>query len=164
MIVNPKTLLDTHLFNYSPENVQPNSYDLRTEKVYKICGGLTLYKDGGKDLPRYQEITSHLGFFTLFPGTLYQVEAAETVSVPENMCGVSIMRSSMAKSGASGEVGLYDSGYVGSLGMTVRVSHLCRVEAGASVAQVIFFEADSAHLYQGLYQSPDWRSIQQNEK
>lgn len=159
MIVDPKQLLDVVLFDYDEKNVQPNSYDLRTDTIFEIQGGVTLYADGSKDLPTYRPLTAPGGFFTLWPDTLYQVEAFERVEVPDDLCGISIMRSSMAKSGASGEVGLYDSGYKGSLGMTVRVKHQCRIQHKASIAQVLFFNASSSRLYEGIYQDPDWRIL-----
>lgn len=156
MIIDPSSLLEKHLFDYDPKNCQPNSYDLRTGAIFEICGGVTLYADGGKDLPQYKRVPTSQNFFTLFPGVLYQVEALERVEMPEDLCGISIMRSSMAKSGASGEIGLYDSGYKGSLGMTVRVQHLCRIEYAASVAQILFMTADTSCLYEGEYLDSQW--------
>lgn len=159
MILDPSHLKDIVLFNYNEKSFQPNSYDLQTWAVYEICGGVTLYADGSKELPEYRATEPEDGFFTLVPDVLYQVEAHETVKMPHNICGISIMRSSMAKSGASGEIGLYDSGYQGSLGMTVKVKHECRIQEGASIAQVLFFGAMSSHLYEGEYLNADWRKI-----
>lgn len=159
MILDPAHLKDHVLFGYNERGFQPNSYDLQTRVIYEICGGVTLYADGSKELPEYKEVESVDGFFILKPDILYQVEAYETVKMPHSICGISIMRSSMAKSGASGEIGLYDSGYQGSLGMTVKVKHECRIQEGASIAQVLFFGAWTSHLYEGEYLNTDWRKI-----
>lgn len=157
MIVDPSTLLGTVILDYDKSNAQPNSYDLRTNTVYEICGGIKLYADGRKDLPQYKEIPpSQSGWYSLWPGHLYQLEFVETVEMPEELCAISVMRSSMAKSGASGEPGLYDSGYKGYCGMTVSVKHTCMIQKGAAVAQIIFMTAQTSKLYTGEYQDTRW--------
>ena len=63
----------------------------------------------------------------------------------------------MLKSGSSGEPGLFDSGYTGSVGMTVSVRHASIVEVGASIMQMLFFQSTSSQLYQGMYLDSRWR-------
>ena len=58
----------------------------------------------------------------------------------------------MAKSGCTGENGLFDRGYQGAGGMMVSVQAESYIEVGASIAQMLFFEADSSKLYNGFYQ------------
>lgn len=168
MIVDPKTLLDKHLFEYKRENVQPNSYDLRLHKVFEIRGGIRFFANGEKQLPPYQEVHPTEGlfgypnpsppepWFILRKGVLYQLEFYETVSMPSHLAAISVMRSSMSKSGASGEPGLYDSGYIGQCGMTVSVDYQCEIQQGASVAQLIFMTANTSQLYEGEYLDSRW--------
>lgn len=156
MIVDPAELLDTVLFDYDKRNLQPNSYDLRVDKAYEIMGGIVLYADGTKELPQYRDNQPQGGWFVLWPDRLYQLEFSETVKMPPNICAISVMRSSMAKSGAAGEVGLYDSGYEGRCGMTVSVKHTCKIQRGASVAQLILIQASTSRLYNGHYLDGEW--------
>lgn len=168
MIVDPRTLLDKHLFEYKEANVQPNSYDLRLHRVFEIRGGITLYANGKKELPRYTEVMPTprwYGYenpappepwFMLSRHTLYQLEFYETVSMPPHLAAISIMRSSMSKSGASGEMGLYDSGYVGQCGMTVSLEYPSQIQQSAAVAQLIFMTANTSQLYQGEYLDSKW--------
>jgi dUTP pyrophosphatase len=168
MILDPSTLLDKVLFDYDLKGVQPNSYDLRLNRVFEIMGGLTLFADGRKVLPAYRQIepihttqediqeTPSPPFFALRTGLLYQVEFVEAVKIPSYAAAITILRSSMSKSGASGETGLYDSGYEGNCGMTISVKHGCNIQQGASVAQIVFLSADATKLYDGEYLDQRW--------
>lgn len=161
MIIDPSTLIDKVLRNYDPRNLQPNSYDLRVASAFQILGGITLFREKQRDgydriLPKYREVPPQHGWIHLQTGILYQLEMMEIVEIPDDICGMTIMRSSMAKSGASGEMGLYDSGYTGSCGMTVSVKHGCHIEVGASVAQLIFMEAKTSKTYEGMYLDSRW--------
>lgn len=176
MIVDPNTILDQHLFDYNLKNVQPNSYDLRLHRVFEIRGGINLYADGRKELPNYLEIeptdkvhgypnpSPPEPWFILKTNTLYQLEFKETVNLSKDYAAISIMRSSMSKSGASGEVGLYDSGYIGNCGMTISLKHSSNIQRGASVAQLLFFKADASRLYDGEYQDSKWAERLLNKK
>lgn len=157
MILDPSGLTDTVLFGYHEKNLQPNSCDLRLGRVFRIQGGIKLYADGTKEMPPYEEQGPDTGgFFHLGTGVLYQLEFMEYVKLPLDVAAISIMRSSMSKSGASGEPGLYDSGYNGTCGMTVSVKHHCVIEKGASVAQLVFMRADASKAYDGDYLDMKW--------
>lgn len=159
MILDPQSLLDYALFDYVEDNIQPNSYDLRLNRVFQICGGIKLYADGRKELPPYRELEpdgKEGTWFQLRTGNLYQLEFLERVRIPANATAITIMRSSMSKSGASGETGLYDSGYKGNCGMTVSVKHSCHIEHKAAVAQIVFMTARSTRLYEGDYLDQKW--------
>lgn len=157
MIKDPAVCVRQFLKGWVEENIQPNSYDLRLGRVFRIDGGIKFYANGDKELPPYREQRpDRNGWFHLVTGSLYQLEFVEIVDLPLDVAAISIMRSSMSKSGASGEVGLYDSGYSGSCGMTVSVRHSCDIERGASVAQLVFFEASACKSYDGDYTDMKW--------
>ena len=157
-VLDPQTCIQ-YLDNYDLENVQPNSYDLRVSKFFEIKGGLTLHADGTKELPQYKKVQTEpywSDWFILYPNRLYQFESFEFVNLPEGVCAITILRSSMNKSGASGEIGLYDSGYKGQCGMTISVQHTCRIQRGASIAQLLFFKSEGNRLYAGDYLDQKW--------
>lgn len=151
MIKNPSHLVD-HLSGALEGNVQPNSIDLRINEVFVIGSGLVLWEDGRRKLPEYTKIEPSDGWFTLSPTELYQVEFMESIQVPSGVCGITLLRSTMFKSGASGESGLYDTGYRGGVGMTISVKHPVSIQQGARVAQILFFEAQESSQYRGYYQ------------
>lgn len=144
--------------NFSPDNVQPNSIDLTVDKVYTMSGTLVLYKDTtSRKLPEYTPLRTFtyegLEMYKLEPGQRYQIEFREQLSLPDNVCALTLVRSSMAKSGCTGENGLFDSGYRGGTGMMVSVQDESYIQVGASIAQMIFLEASSSKPYNGYYQN-----------
>lgn len=165
-IVDPRSVVSAGIVqNVEPRLIQGNSIDLSISKVYEIVGGLTMRKDGSRILPDYQLVDpnvmisnvkgsySTFGGYELFPDKLYQVEFEQKVQLPSYICGITLVRSSMAKSGCSGENGLFDSGYSGPVGMMIKVSHLTRLEEGVAIAQMIFVRASAKKaMYKGYYQ------------
>jgi len=146
--------------------IQGNSIDLTVDSVYEIVGGLTMRKDGSRILPSYlrihpMSIYSKEGLpifngWTLVSGGLYQVEFEQKLHLPSYVCGMTLVRSSMAKSGSSGENGLFDSGYSGSVGMMIQVKHSTKLECGSAIAQMVFMRANAKRaLYRGHYQRKD---------
>ena len=167
MIVNPADVVQKgYIQGVDPKNIGPNSIDLRIGIVYQIDGGITLFADGNRMLPTYtksvpypvpREDGSSVLCYSLFPQHLFQIEFMETVRLPRDLCAMTVLRSSLFKSGASGEAGLYDSGYSGGTRMTVGVKFASIIEVGAPVAQMIFFRADSYKMYDGYYTDSNWR-------
>jgi dUTP pyrophosphatase len=167
-VLSPREMIQRNVIqNYDPEKIQGNSIDLRVKDVFQIDGGIVLHKNGDRELPPYRRVKSFSAprvgkqtnegpeecfYFKLEPQHLYQIEFEEQVTIPLDVCSITVLRSSMFKSGASGESGLFDSGYSGQTGMTIAVKFESLVEVGAAVAQMIFFSADAAKPYAGYYQ------------
>ena len=151
--------------DFDPDRVQGNSIDLRIERVFRVDGGVTIWANGERELPPYIPVGTFLDpkgreMFKFHPDHLYQVEFKEKVDLPHFICALTILRSSMFKSGASSETGLFDSGYRGGTGTVVSVKSPSYIELGASVAQMVFFSSRSAKDYNGYYQDrDDWRVL-----
>jgi dUTP pyrophosphatase len=178
-VVNPQWVVDTGYMTGRVEQclVQPNSLDLTVKDVYEIEGILILQANGERRLPSYTPLSptteqvvvcsdgrDHIQFlvnvYKLVPGVTYQVEFEQVACLPSTIVGLTFPRSSMSKSGANCECGVFDSGYKGDCGMTLQVSQTCFIERGAAVAQMIFLRADSSRDYQGYYQDKNgsWRT------
>jgi len=165
-IINPqKVITHGYITDFKPENVQPNSIDLTVASVYTISGSLILFagKENKRQLPEYTPLKSFtypididlhdsVEMFRLEPGQRYQIEFNEKLHLGDTVCGLTLVRSSMAKSGCTGENGLFDSGYEGTCGMMVSVQEESFIELGASIAQMLFFSTDSSKMYEGFYQ------------
>lgn len=167
-VINPSTVVEKEFITgVNPENIQPNSIDLTVSKVYTINGTLVLYanKENRRKLPEYTELRPFnydgVNMYKLEPGIRYQIEFNETLDLDNTLCGITLVRSSMAKSGCTGENGLFDSGYQGACGMMVQVQAESYIEVGASIAQMIFLNSETTKTYNGFYQgtnSPmEWR-------
>lgn len=160
-VLHPGALTEECLTNYKESNINANSYDLRASRVFEVLGGIEIYANGDRELPKYRVLESYQDakgreMFRLDPKKLYQIETYESVQLPTDVCAITLMRSSMHKSGASGEVGLYDTGYKGPCGMTVSVGSSTVFERGASLFQMVFLRADTTELYQGRYLDSKW--------
>lgn len=158
-IINPHEIIfSEYITGVNPDNIQPNSIDLTVASVYTISGPLVLFagKEKRRQLPEYFPLKTFLyegvEMFKLEPGYRYQVEFKEVLDLPSSVCGLTLVRSSMAKSGCNGENGLFDSGYKGPCGMMVSVQEESYIEIGASIAQMLFFSTDAAKMYSGFYQ------------
>lgn len=154
MIKNPKRL-EEYIVQSKGRKIlfQPNSIDLRIDEVYVIGEGLRLSANGDRELPDYARVEADRGWFKLRSDQLYQIEFEEKVDMPLGVCGITLLRSTMFKSGASGESGLFDSGYRGGTGMTIATRKDVQIERGAPIAQMLFFESEEGSLYSGYYQN-----------
>jgi len=158
-ILNPLKVVERGCISgVNPNNIQPNSIDLTVDKVFTMSGTLVLYKDSTeRKLPDYTPLKTFtyegLEMYKLEPGQRYQIEFKEQLKLPEDICALTLVRSSMAKSGCTGENGLFDSGYSGGTGMMVSVQDESYIQVGASIAQMIFFEVESSRPYNGYYQN-----------
>ena len=158
-VINPLEIFYSgYIKNVKPENIQPNSIDLTVASVYTITGSLVLFanKENKRRLPEYHSLKTFpfegVEMFKLEPGNRYQIEFNEVLNLPSSVCGLTLVRSSMAKSGCTGENGLFDSGYEGTCGMMVSVQEESYIELGASIAQMLFFSTDASKMYEGFYQ------------
>lgn len=155
-VLNPQRLASLGVVtNLLQENISCNSIDLRIHRVYEIRGLLDLTQEE-RILPEFVEVEFD-DILELKPHKTYQVEFYEKVHLTSSLCAISILRSTLFKSGASGEVGLYDSGYSGSTGMTITPSIPLRVRRGSSVAQLLVFSCNSNKVYDGFYKDDNWR-------
>lgn len=155
-VLNPQRLVSLGVVtDLLLENISCNSIDLRIHRVYEIRGLLDLTQEE-RILPEFVEVEFD-DILELKPHKTYQVEFYEKVHLTSSLCAISILRSTLFKSGASGEVGLYDSGYSGSTGMTITPSIPLRVRKGSSVAQLLVFSCDSNKVYDGFYKDDNWR-------
>lgn len=138
------------------EQIQPNGVDLRVEEVKLVSGRADLPREGriqGTEV-QIQKIPAKDGWFDLHSLTgNYLLEFVESISVPDGFCATIITRSSLVRVGMDIITGLWDTGFSGRLGASVRLRNPVRIQYGARVAQVMFHESVfSGHRYSGGYQ------------
>lgn len=144
------------LYN-TDEQIQPNGVDLRVHRVVHVSGVARLPSDTSKldgDLVNITEIPPKNGWFSLKvnPGN-YLVDFRENITVPDGYCAIIIPRSSMARTGINVLSGLWDTGFTGRLGASIRNLNPIDIQYGARLAQVMFVKSEfSGHRYSGRYQ------------
>lgn len=151
---NYVTFDEDHMWN-KDEQIQPNGVDLRVKSVKHVNGKVILPRDKRIDAKgmQLQEIPAKNGYFELkdWPGN-YLVDFYEHVSVPPGYCAIIITRSSLVRAGCDVITGLWDTGFQGRLGASLRLKNPVDIEVGARMAQVVFYKSVfSGHEYSGAY-------------
>lgn len=146
------------LYN-TEEQIQPNGIDLRLAKVYELSGTTYLPEQGkAKFDGRATEVEPKEGWYHLRPqaGSVYLVDFMERAAVQPGFCAQIITRSSLVRSGVDVITGLWDTGWEGQLGASLRVMNPIHIQYGARMAQVMFYKAVfNGHTYNGRYQGAD---------
>lgn len=144
-----------NLYN-NDEQVQPNGVDLRIHRLVHVSGRAELPVEGrlgAKDV-QINEIPLKDGWFDASHMTgNYLADFRESISVPDGYCAIIIPRSSLVRVGCEVLSGLWDTGFEGRLGASLRIRNPIRFQYGARLAQVIFYKsAFNGHRYAGGYQ------------
>lgn len=164
MIINPKKAVEAGwVKNIDEKAVQQNGIDLRLDRLFAVDATgdpLILHKDE-KSLPNLTEqypMEYGLGSGGLFSGwylqslVAYQMLAMESIDIPSGACAEIVGRSTLNRSGIFFRSALYDSGFSApAIQLAIFPFASAYIERGARVCQIIFYEADSASLYQGEY-------------
>ena len=153
MIMNPKKVAEQKLVHPCyDKQIQQNGIDLTVTSVSRIKGEGKVWRDGGKQLPKYIELPNE-GIWKLNKSDAYLLQIAETITVPKDKVALVWMRSTFNRCGCLILGCVFDSGYKGKPTLTMYPHCDLFLERFARVAQILFFEADSDSLYDGQYQN-----------
>jgi len=157
-------LTDTNTDGVSHEQIQPNGVDLTVSGIERITGRYARFNRDDYRKPAreaveysYTERPGAVPHFRLYPGH-YAVIYGEKVTIPEGHVGRVYPRSRVMRSGLHLTSALWDQGYEGrGEGLLIVPTFLDRItiEAGASLAQMVFIEAESVPAfdqYDGTHQ------------
>lgn len=171
MLINPLLAIDSGwvvfpdvLLEPRESYIQPNAIDFTVDSLFELTHQIALCPTlgiAGKIMPNYvpaQEETRQLSLedvecFVLSPHTTYDVHSNFYVTIPEGVCGELIIRSTLNRAGLRLQSGLYDSGYKGAIGCTLRndSSMPIYVQKGMRVGQIKLLQSDSSGVYSGGY-------------
>lgn len=161
MIINPLNVFTNKFIKaatgcpaINPEvQVQQNGIDLRVSNIVKLTDKFMI-SETSKQFPVCTNILKDSkGFWLLEAGGIFSAETMEEVEVPKDMCAMVIQRSSLNRGGVLISTGLWDSGFCGRIGITLRTSVETYIAHGTRVCQIIFMKAEAAQLYSGQYQN-----------
>lgn len=160
MILDGRTIVEKKIISFpddlynTDEQIQPNGVDLRLNKVYEAVGSAGVPTDGKviHDF-RVAEVKPKQGWWSLMPGGIYLADFRESANIRAGYVGQIISRSSLVRSGVDVMCGLWDSGWNGVLGCTLRVHNPVKMQYNCRIAQIIISESKfNGHLYSGRYQ------------
>ena len=161
MVLDGRSIIDKAMIAFDPDvlvdtedQIQPNGVDLRVNKLYEVQGKVSIPRDGkARSELTARELEPKDGFWGVTPGGLYYVDFVETISVPSEWCATLITRSSLVRAGVDVVSGLWDTGFTGTLGCTLRVWSPTEIEWGAKLCQAMFWKSQfKGHYYSGRYQ------------
>jgi deoxycytidine triphosphate deaminase len=166
MIINPQKIVqEGWVQNVDDSNqIQPNGIDLRLDKVFLVegCGKITIDNKNRILAPEVEVKPFPIAiaknnecyetlFYKLEAGRAYSFIFKEFVKVPVNAAAWIIQRSTVNRCGTWVYSSLYDSGFENYAGAYARPANPIEIEKGARVAQIVFWEAQSASMYDGVY-------------
>ena len=153
MVINPEVAVQKGWIKNVGENcLQPNSIDVRINKLFRITQGLTIGIDTKSPASWVEEdVYNEEHFFYLDAFTPYQFEGIERINVPKNVCMRLYMRSTLGRQGVFIGASFWDAGFSNYIGAAIYPFRAAQIQKGSRIAQVVFMEAPSCKLYTGQY-------------
>lgn len=156
--------------NLDRDDYQPNSLDLRLDKICEIPlaldEGVVGIFDSTKLIPRPKEIEKEelygISGYVLQPKTSYIAfvkgnKEDGKMEIPKNIAQFYLPRSTLLRCGVSLDTALGDSGFVGHLQFLITNNSLNPffISANERIATCISFEVKNGTLYDGDYNEKD---------
>lgn len=135
-------------------NLNKNDYSILSEKHRTYKGLLEIKPNVTHTEMINGELITINDCFKVDEDNVYDWCSNFELVLPENVCALIIIRSSLNRVGGTINTGNYDSGFQGLIGgtLTSRAGTLY-IQHFTRIAQVMFYEASSAKMYDGIYQN-----------
>jgi deoxycytidine triphosphate deaminase len=142
----------TEVTNIDDTMIQPNTVDLRVDKVYRIGAGPMHIDEEEKIHRKSMEIfPDEDGNFLLSPGC-YEMQSNQQVEIAEGEVALVLGRSTFNRNGVLIISSIYDSGFKDYAGATVyNIGGETTVKPNTRFAHLIIAKAESLHKYDGDY-------------
>lgn len=144
--------------------IQQNGIDIRVNIIKQVANGGIVGVDF-KTKPIYQDIqinqdvrTDHeivplLDSYNLYATLVYVFDAMEYIKVPSDIVVLPlIQRSTFNRRGTIIESGVWDSGFEGTIGGSIRPMADITIQKGIRICQVLFAKAEAFRVYDGEHQ------------
>ncbi len=151
MFIHPVNA-STEVTNIDDTMIQPNTVDLRVDKVYRIGAGPMHIDEEEKIHRKSIEIfPDEDGNFLLSPGC-YEIQSNQQVEIAEGEIALVLGRSTFNRNGVLIISSIYDSGFKDYAGATVyNIGGEATVKPNTRFAHLIIAKAESLHKYDGDY-------------
>jgi deoxycytidine triphosphate deaminase len=151
MFIHPVNA-STEVTNIDDTMIQPNTVDLRVDKVYRIGAGPMHIDEEEKIHRKSIEIfPDEDGNFLLSPGC-YEMQSNQQVEIAEGEVALVLGRSTFNRNGVLIISSIYDSGFKDYAGATVyNIGGETTVKPNTRFAHLIIAKAESLHKYDGDY-------------
>ncbi len=151
MFIHPVNA-STEVTNIDDTMIQPNTVDLRVDKVYRIGAGPMHIDEEEKIHRKSIEIfPDEDGNFLLSPGC-YEIQSNQQVEIAEGEIALVLGRSTFNRNGVLIISSIYDSGFKDYAGATVyNIGGEATDKPNTRFAHLIIAKAESLHKYDGDY-------------
>lgn len=143
----------SEITNVTEKQIQPNAVDIRLDRLFKINNESEFIIDETQKTHRGSvEVPTVNGYYVLLPNTSYEFLSDSDIEIGENEASSIITRSTLNRNGLFITSGLYDTGFKGTVaGVIHNNSGLAKISKGCRVGQVLIWESESLHSYDGDY-------------
>ena len=143
----------TEVTNIDKKMIQPNTIDLRIDKVWRIGAGPMHMDEKKKDhRKRIAQTVDKDGNFVLEHGACYEIQSKQHVDIAEGEIAILLGRSTFNRNGVLIVSSIYDSGFKDFAGATMyNIGGETTVKPKTRFAHLIIAEADTLHKYEGDY-------------
>lgn len=152
MFIHPVNA-STEVTNIDKKMIQPNTIDLRIDKVYRVgAGPMHMDEDKKEHRKLIEQKVDGNGNFTLDHGATYQIQSKQHVDIAEGEIAILLGRSSFNRNGVLIISSIYDSGFKDYAGATLyNPTGETTVKPNTRFAHLIIAKAETLHKYDGDY-------------
>ena len=156
MFVHPVNA-STEVTNIDKKMIQPNTIDLRGNKIFRIGAG-PMHMDEDKKEPRksIEQKVDKNGNYILDQGACYEVQSNQHVDIAEGEIAILLGRSTFNRNGVLIISSIYDSGYKDYAGATLyNIGGETTLKPNTRFGDLVIAKAETLHKYDGDYGEKD---------
>ena len=156
MFVHPVNA-STEVTNIDKKMIQPNTIDLRVDKIFRIGAG-PMHMDEDKKEPRksIEQKVDEDGNYVLDHGVCYEIQSNQHVDIAEGEIAILLGRSTFNRNGVLIISSIYDSGFKDYAGATLyNIGGETTVKPNTRFAHLVIAKAETLHKYDGDYGEKD---------
>ena len=156
MFIHPVNA-STEVTNIDETMIQPNTIDLRVDKIFRIGAG-PMHMDEDKKEPRksIEQKVDKNGNYILDQGACYEVQSNQHVDIAEGEIAILLGRSTFNRNGVLIISSIYDSGYKDYAGATLyNIGGETTLKPNTRFAHLVIAKAETLHKYDGDYGEKD---------
>jgi deoxycytidine triphosphate deaminase len=143
----------TKVTNIDDTMIQPNTVDLRINKIFKIGRGpMHIDEDKKEHRKLIEQEVDENGNYVLGLGEVFEIESNQQVEIAEDEIALVLGRSTFNRNGVLIVSSIYDSGFKDYAGATLyNLGGETTVKPNTRFAHLVIAKAESLHKYDGDY-------------
>jgi deoxycytidine triphosphate deaminase len=152
MFIHPVNA-STKVTNIDDTMIQPNTVDLRINKIFKIGRGpMHIDEDKKEHRKLIEQEVDENGNYVLGLGEVFEIESNQQVEIAEDEIALVLGRSTFNRNGVLIVSSIYDSGFKDYAGATLyNLGGETTVKPNTRFAHLVIAKAESLHKYDGDY-------------